>query len=328
MVNEVFPGIYALSIPLPNNPLRALNAYLIKGKDRHLLIDTGFNQPECRQALTRGLQQLDIPTGQLDIFITHLHADHCGLVSDFPASETRTVWASKEDAEIINQMAIQPELWDGMIDSLRQHGCDENTLTELHSDHPAKKYAPTQKIDFTIAKEGDILQYGPYDLHVLEVPGHTPGHLALYIPEKKTLIGGDLILAKITPNIAYWPTMKDALASYLESLDKVDRLNVTYTLPAHRNIINDTQSRISELKKHSFERLEEICHILSVDSMCAAEVAQKIKWHIKYDSWQDVAPAQRWFAIHEALSHLEHLVNKKRAAKQERNDMIYFHLLP
>ena len=67
-------------MPLPNNPLKALNAYLIKGRDRNLLVDTGFNREECRRALLGGLRLLDAPLDQTDIFITHLHVDHSGAL--------------------------------------------------------------------------------------------------------------------------------------------------------------------------------------------------------------------------------------------------------
>ncbi|NLW41314.1 MAG: MBL fold metallo-hydrolase, partial [Tissierellia bacterium] len=36
MVLEVYPDIYLLEIPLPNNPLRALNSYIIKSDNESL----------------------------------------------------------------------------------------------------------------------------------------------------------------------------------------------------------------------------------------------------------------------------------------------------
>lgn len=43
------PDIYRIEVPLPNNPLRYLNSYVVRGRDRFLVIDTGFNRPECRE---------------------------------------------------------------------------------------------------------------------------------------------------------------------------------------------------------------------------------------------------------------------------------------
>lgn len=41
--------------------------------------------------------------------------------------------------------------------------------------------------------EGDSVSIGNQVLHVLFVPGHSPGHIALYHAESKTLIGGDVL---------------------------------------------------------------------------------------------------------------------------------------
>ena len=49
-VKEVVAGIYQTEILLPRNPLRAINAYLVRGRDRCLLIDTGMNA-HCERLL-------------------------------------------------------------------------------------------------------------------------------------------------------------------------------------------------------------------------------------------------------------------------------------
>ncbi len=81
MIEVMFPNFYRLEIPLPQNPLKYLNSYLIKGQGRNLLIDTGFNQEVCKNALLDGLRTLEVSLEETDIFITHLHADHSGLIS-------------------------------------------------------------------------------------------------------------------------------------------------------------------------------------------------------------------------------------------------------
>ena len=81
-VVEILPGIFRLPIPLPRNPLRELNAYLIRGRERSLLIDTGFRLPECRQALQEGLRAAGAEKDPLDVFLTHIHTDHTVLASE------------------------------------------------------------------------------------------------------------------------------------------------------------------------------------------------------------------------------------------------------
>ena len=65
MPREVMRNIYRIPVPLPNNPLRELNCYLIRGKDRS---DTGFRQETCRRALFDGLQELNVRMEDTDIF--------------------------------------------------------------------------------------------------------------------------------------------------------------------------------------------------------------------------------------------------------------------
>lgn len=44
-------------------------------------------------------------------------------------------------------------------------------------------------------KEGEIFRWGSYDVHPLELPGHTLGHVALWIPQAKVLFTGDTLFS-------------------------------------------------------------------------------------------------------------------------------------
>ena len=70
MLTEVAKNIYKKAVPLSNNPLREINAYIITG-EKNLLIDTGFNRIECEEALKSVFTKLRINT--IDLFITYLH---------------------------------------------------------------------------------------------------------------------------------------------------------------------------------------------------------------------------------------------------------------
>ena len=60
MIQQLYhnPDIYQIHVDLPDNPLKYLNSYVVKGPTRHLVIDTGFNRPECQAALCGGLANL------------------------------------------------------------------------------------------------------------------------------------------------------------------------------------------------------------------------------------------------------------------------------
>ena len=96
--SHITGNIYQIDVPLPKSPLRNLNAYLIRGKDRNLLIDTGYRRPECRAALEEGLRELNVSMDDTDIFLTHMHSDHSGLVTDIAGRDSR-IFVSREDGE-------------------------------------------------------------------------------------------------------------------------------------------------------------------------------------------------------------------------------------
>lgn len=327
MFEEVLPNIFRIEVPLPNNPLKSLNAYLVKGTSRHLLIDTGFNRSECWQALTDSLKQLGVHTDQLDIFVTHLHADHSGLAADLATSEKATIWASAGDAIFVNNsVKDNPVYWESWFNDMQAHGCEKTMLDKLKSSHPAVIYAPEHAIAFSLAKEGDVLHYGNYDLHVLSTPGHTPDHLVLYMPSEKTLFSGDMILGDITPNISRWPGTQDSLGAYLKSLDRLESFDITCTLPGHRRIVHDTAARINALKKHHEVRLNEVLDILKGGAMVATDVASKMHWEMRFMTWDEFPPPQKWFATGEALAHLDHLVALQRVTSEVHNGKVYFSL--
>lgn len=95
MVTKIASGLYAIAVPLPNNPLKNLNAYVVTGS-RNLLIDTGFRQKECRDALLSGLQELGISMEHTDIFLTHLHSDHTGLAPEIRGKDTKIFIGEKD----------------------------------------------------------------------------------------------------------------------------------------------------------------------------------------------------------------------------------------
>ena len=42
LVSKLYEDIYNIEVVLPNNPLKAINVYVVKGEDKSLIIDTGI----------------------------------------------------------------------------------------------------------------------------------------------------------------------------------------------------------------------------------------------------------------------------------------------
>jgi glyoxylase-like metal-dependent hydrolase (beta-lactamase superfamily II) len=323
-MEEVAAGLYRIEVPLPQNPLKMLNAYLVRGGERSLLVDTGFNRPECREALYGALDQLGARRGKLDLFITHLHADHCGQAAELASAPDAVTYASQGDGERINMMTGGVSFWREISRGMEEHGCDRELLRALESDHPAMRFSPSAYINFTSVSEGELLRYGDYTLQVLSMPGHTPDHLALYEPERKFLFAGDLILGDITPNIPRWRDMPDALGTYLQSLDRASGLDIALTLTGHRSLVRDTPGRIVELRAHHARRLDEARRALNGGSLTAYEVAAEMTWSMRGIVWEEFPAPQKWFAVNEALAHLDYLVARGEAAREKKGDFVRF----
>lgn len=319
MLTKVAENIYRKVLPLPNNPLKELNAYIITG-DKNLLIDTGFNRPECEEALQSAFDELGIDSA--DLFITHLHSDHCGLVSKFQ-TETSTIFSGETDGELIN-FESGNLYWRMLDDLFLKYGFPKAAFGRNTDIHPGRKYCNEQKINFTYVAEGDVLEYGGYKLKAVETPGHTPGHMCLYDEEKKVLFCGDHILGDITPNICIELGVENPLQNYFDSLAKVEKLDVELLLTAHRTPVDDMYERIKELYGHHEKRLAEVMRILGSEWKTAYTVAKDMTWQIRCRDWNDFPAPQKWFATGEAVAHLQYLYFCGKISREERNGIYYY----
>jgi len=319
MCQEILPGLFRLKIPLPDSPLKYLNSFVIKGPNRSLIIDTGLNRRECLEAMQDGLSSLGIDLKSADIFITHLHADHFGLVTRL-ATDTTQIYFSRPEKELI-------ESWEGfgaMIAYAGQNGFPEHELQEALDKHPGAKYGSEWMPDMKLLEDGDGIDVGNYHFKCVATPGHTMGHICLYEPDKKILVAGDHILIDITPNIQCWSDVQNPLKYYLKSLDKVYHLKVDLTLPGHRRLINNHQSRIEELKRHHSDRLSEVLSILNSGALTAFQVASHMTWDIDSESWDQFPVAQKWFATGEAISHLRYLEEDGKLTRDSDGKMTLY----
>jgi len=299
---EVLPNIFLVEIPLPNNPLKALNSYIIKSQERNLMIDTGMNRPECSEVMDAVLQELNVQLAKTDFFITHMHSDHCGLVGTL-ATATSRIYCSRPDAEVILEPAARGE---ELLAGARGYGFPEDELINVLARHPGFKYAPQGEIKIDYIEDGDDIAVGDYHFKCVATPGHTDGYMCLYEPDKKVLVSGDHVLDDITPNISLFIS-GNPLEDYLANLDKVYKMDIELTLPGHRSLIHDVKKRINELKHHHQERSAEILGILRQGSANAYQVASQMNWDIDCATWEEYPTPQKWFASGEAIAHLRYL---------------------
>lgn len=144
------------------------NTYVVYDEDSReaIVVDPGMINEEERKALDGFIQKNDLKiTG---IVNTHLHLDHC-----FGADHVKTKYSSRMMAG-----SADAPLGESLPEQGRRFGIPN--------------LAGPLKIDVNL-KHGDKISLGKQNLEVLEVPGHSPGSIALYSPEQKFVIVGDAL---------------------------------------------------------------------------------------------------------------------------------------
>ena len=316
MCQMITDNIYSIYIELPDSPLKNLYAYLVKGEDRNLLIDTGVDNPICHEMLENALRELRVDMNQTDIFLTHFHHDHIGLVPHFATENTKVFMGWKDVARQLN--VCQPYINQITRNELRLAGFPEHEINQSplimkddYFDNPFVKY--------TAIDEGTQFHYGGYQFTAIAVPGHSPGQMCLYEKEHKILFAGDHVLFHITPNISRWSGVDDSLGDYIGSLLKIRDFEVDYLLPSHREVEGTLAERVDEIIEHHGVRVRETLDVLEqCPGISAYDIAGRMTWNIRHDGdWSQFPVAQKTFAVNEICAHLDYLVKRNRAMKKQ-----------
>lgn len=324
MVEQIAKDIYRIEVPLPNNPLRSLNSYFLRGEERDLLIDTGFRRPVCQAALEAGLKELGSNIHRRDVLATHFHADHSGMADLFAGPDCRIYMRAAELAHM--RRYLYGDVDDRSRARYRAEGFPHDLLSLIYDGDPAEK-PRLRSLDarFCSLEDGEALQVGEYRLQVVPAPGHTPGNMMLWEERNGIMFTGDHVLFDITPNITAWNGVADSLGDYMASLQRVRDYPVRLALPGHRKS-GDYAGRIDALLRHHEARLQETLSIIRLNpGLTAYEIAGKMTWRIHCSGWADFPTTQKWFAVGECMSHLDHLCYAQGlVARWKQNGLFHY----
>jgi glyoxylase-like metal-dependent hydrolase (beta-lactamase superfamily II) len=303
---SVTTGVWSTALPFPS-PLRFAFSYLVQVPDGVVVVDVGWDSPECWDNFVSGLGAAGFGLPDLvGVVVTHVHPDHYGLAERIRAHTS--AWIAMHPAERPRIAATEADRVAGvedMYDWLRLAG------------------APTAEIDALRAEQDDFLsrismiqpdheltdgQAVPDTdgaLLAVHTPGHTPGHLCFHDRSRNALFTGDHILPRVTPNVSKRPQSdEDPLALFLSSVIKVRRYADALVLPGHEWTFDRLGDRLDTLLTHHDERLAEIEGVVAAGAGTVWEVAATVRWSRPFDS---LMPRARRSAIGETYSHLRRL---------------------
>jgi glyoxylase-like metal-dependent hydrolase (beta-lactamase superfamily II) len=131
-------------------------------------------------------------------------------------------------------------------------------------------------------------------------------------------------LPTITPHVTQWSGESDALTDYLDSLEKIGKLDVDLVLPAHEDLFRDHRKRISELQEHHRLRATEMLSEIQKQELTAFQIASRIHWDIEYASWDRFPLFQKFLAVGETLAHLEFLEKQGQVRKNIHAETAFY----
>jgi len=195
---EIGPDIYQFHSEKPGSHI-----YLIRGRSKNVLIDTGTTShfPLLKERLSDvGLRVRDIHL----VLLTHEHFDHIGATTFF--HKTAVVAAHRLAA---NKLDLQ----------------DDFVTLNKYYNVPSKPFW----VDVWL-EDGAVIELGNRRLRTVHTPGHTSGCVCYFEPDEGLLFSGDTVFAGGTlSDVAGSGSVSD----YMESVQRLNNLRVKKILPGH-----------------------------------------------------------------------------------------------
>lgn len=206
------------------------HCYLLCGSERSLLIDTGLGICNISEVVGR------LTDKPVTAVATHIHWDHIGGHQYFP-----DFYAHGEELDWLNGgFPLSKETIQEMVVD----------RCELPEGFDVSTYEMFQGKPTRVLKDGDEIDLGGRKIFVLHTPGHSPGHMCFWEPERRALYTGDLVYKDTL--FAYYPSTDPE--AYLASLEKTGKLPAEHIFPAHHSL--DIHPEIVIRMRDAFRRLK------------------------------------------------------------------------
>ncbi len=313
---EIVPGVHWVRMALPFPPDH-INLWLIEDGAAWAIVDCGLAREETKAAWEQVFAATLDGRKVTRLFVTHFHPDHLGLGTwllgrweaalHMTAAEwliARTVHGQGSEADLASRVAFY-----------RANGLSGERLAPFaQPGNIYRKGVPEVPSAFTRLTGGAPVEIGGRSWMPIIGRGHAPEHACLYCPTLNTIIGGDILLPRISPNVSVWPSepLANPLKDFLDSLANFAELpDDVLVLPAHGLPYRGIHLRIAELKLHHAERLDRLVSALVTPHSAADCLPLLFR--------REIHPGNISLAIGESLAHL-HLLEQQGRVRRIRGD--------
>jgi glyoxylase-like metal-dependent hydrolase (beta-lactamase superfamily II) len=314
--------IIPLSIPTPFY-VGDVNVYLIR-EDPLTLIDVGPKTKEATDTLRKKLAAHGVKFGDIRrIVLTHAHEDHCGLakqvrdeakdaeilVHDWETGHLFGRLAHEEHRQLLLRSGVPDEIFEGM----RSLYDEISLLTDSLED-----------ADLSPLRDEMELEFNTGTLKVLHTPGHTPGSCSFVREADRTVICGDCVLKRITPNPILAPDPADpnkrfrSLGEYLVSLARIRSLSPTLAYGGHGEPVHDFEEIFHRYVRAIDERQKRVLSLVPSEGTTAYSLARRL-----FPDSVD-AGVHRFLAISEAIAHLDYAESEGKIGVELSSGVEYY----
>lgn len=269
--------IHKIVIPTPF-AVGDVNAFLVKG-DALSLIDAGPKTPEAYEALKQGFKEAGYAFTDIEqVILTHHHPDHAGWIDAFDNATIlghpyNDLWLKRDEAFF----AYHDKFY---LDRLIEEGVPEKYLGWVKKMKRSVALMGDRRLDKTLA-EGDDLPGHP-GWTVLETLGHAQSHLAFWNEGKRAIIGGDLVLPKVSSNPLIEPPSDPnqerprSLLQYNDSLKRILTLPVDVIYAGHGDEVRNAHELIEGRLLKQRERAMKVLAMMDNGPRTIFELTQEL----------------------------------------------------
>ncbi|KOP83336.1 MBL fold metallo-hydrolase [Cytobacillus solani] len=312
-------GIAKLIIPTPF-PVGDVNVYVVKG-ERLTLVDVGPKTEDAWEALTEQLKELALTPEDIEqVVLTHHHPDHSGLLDYFsPALEVyghrfNQRWLSRTDQFLEAHDEFYHQLFG-------EFGIPEQYFPLIGALKKTLRFACHRSLTGELA-EGDT-PVGLEEWMVIETPGHAQSHIGLLREKDGVYIGGDHLLAHISPNPLLEPPLPGETVrpkpqlQYNESLRKLSTLPIQLVYSGHGDDIYQVNMLIEKRLSRQRDRAMDVRKWLETERLTVFDICRRL--------FPTVYERELSLTISETIAQLDYLyaIGEIKVSKEEKAFLYY-----
>jgi glyoxylase-like metal-dependent hydrolase (beta-lactamase superfamily II) len=308
---RVLPGVWRLRLPLPWPGVPHCNAWALAAGDGIVLVDTGMHEAGSLAHLERALEQVGLRLEHVRLVVcTHAHVDHCGQAPPIAERAGCEVWIHPAHGHLTRSLADPERAGERRAEVARQSGVPQADVRSWLERRRAQGSGQAGEL----RSDRDLLpgvtvasDLGAWE--VVETPGHAPSHVCLYQPERRLLLSGDHLLGRISLYFEVGTT-PDPVGEFLESLDRVEALDVRLCLAGHGRPFTDVAAHVAGNRELVAACLESVRGLLAPGPLTAWELAGRLHGEL-------FVPATATWLLSRTLAWLMHLERRGEAVRAE-----------